>query len=52
MEGGISVGDLCEPLAHHGFNGIESETIAAIKQWIKKGPAAGDPFNASSEAKQ
>jgi len=48
MEGGISVGDLCEPLAHHGFNGIERETIAAIKQWIKKGSATGDPLNASS----
>jgi hypothetical protein len=39
MEGGISVGDPCEPFGHHGFNGIESETIAAIKQWIKQGPA-------------
>jgi len=36
MDGGISVGDLCEPFAHHGYNGIESETIAAIKKWIKQ----------------
>ncbi len=37
MEGGNDVGDPCEALAHHGFNGIESETVDAIKQWIKKG---------------
>jgi hypothetical protein len=37
MEGGISVGDPCEPLAHHGYNGIEKETIDAIKKWIKQG---------------
>ena len=36
-EGGISVGDLCEARAHHGYNGIERETIEAIKQWIRKG---------------
>jgi hypothetical protein len=40
MEGGISVGDPCEPFGHHGYNGIEKETIAAIKQWIKRGPAS------------
>lgn len=37
MEGGISVGDPCEAFAHHGFNGIERETVDAIKQWIRKG---------------
>lgn len=37
MEGGISVGDPCEAFAHHGFNGIERETIDAIKQWIRRG---------------
>lgn len=37
MDGGIDVGDPCEPRAHHGFNGIERETIDAIKQWIKRG---------------
>jgi len=35
MEGGISVGDPCEPFGHHGFNWTESETIDAIKKWIK-----------------
>lgn len=37
MEGGKSVGNPCEPFGHHGFNGIEKETINAIKQWIKRG---------------
>jgi len=37
MEGGISVGDPCEPLAHHGYNGIVKETIVVIKNWIKQG---------------
>jgi hypothetical protein len=37
MEGGISVGPPCQALAHHGYNGIERETIDAIKQWIRQG---------------
>jgi len=37
MEGGISTGDPCEAFAHHGYNGIERETVQAIKQWIKQG---------------
>jgi hypothetical protein len=37
MEGGISVGDPCEAFAHHGYNGIEKETVYAIKNWIKQG---------------
>jgi hypothetical protein len=37
MEGGISVGDNCEAFAHHGYNGIERETIDAIKNWIRQG---------------
>jgi predicted peptidase len=36
MEGGISVGNPCEPFAYHGYNGIEKETSDAIKQWIKQ----------------
>lgn len=36
MKGGISVGDFCEPFSHHGFNGVERETIEAIKNWIKR----------------
>ncbi len=37
MDGGISEGDPCEAFAHHGFHGIEGETIDAIKQWIRRG---------------
>jgi hypothetical protein len=37
MEGGISVGDRCEAFSYHGFNGIERETMDAIKAWIRKG---------------
>ena len=37
VEGGISTGDPCEAFAYHGFNGIERETIDAIKQWIRRG---------------
>jgi hypothetical protein len=37
MEGGISTGDACEAFAHHGYNGIEKETVDAIKKWIKQG---------------
>ena len=34
MEGGMSVGDPCEAFAHHGYNGIELETVAKIAAWI------------------
>jgi hypothetical protein len=37
MQGGISVGDPCEAFAHHGYNGIERETVEAIKKWIRQG---------------
>ena len=37
MEGGISVGNPCEAFAYHGYNGIERETIEAIKKWIRQG---------------
>jgi uncharacterized alpha/beta hydrolase family protein len=36
MEGGISVGDPCEAFAYHGYNGVEDETIQAIKKWIRQ----------------
>lgn len=36
MDGGVSEGDPCEAHAYHGFQGIEKETIAAIKQWIRQ----------------
>ena len=37
MKGGVSVGDPCQAFAHHGYNGIERETIDAIKEWIRLG---------------
>jgi len=37
LQGGISVGNPCEAFAYHGYNGIERETIDAIKKWIRQG---------------
>ena len=37
MEGGKSTGDDCEAYAHHGYNGIEQETVDRIKAWIVAG---------------
>ena len=37
MHGGDAEGDPCRPFGHHGYNGIEKETIDAIKQWIRQG---------------
>jgi hypothetical protein len=37
MRGGNAEGNPCQPFGHHGFNGIEKETIDAIKQWIRQG---------------
>lgn len=36
MDGGKSTGDDCEAYAHHGYNGIEAETVAKIEDWIQK----------------
>jgi hypothetical protein len=35
MDGGKSTGDDCEAFAHHGYNGIEAETVAKIEDWIR-----------------
>ena len=37
MEGGTSIGDDCEAYAHHGYRGIEKETVEKIKAWIAAG---------------
>jgi len=37
MDGGKSTGDDCEAYAHHGYYGIESETVDKIKAWILAG---------------
>lgn len=36
MEGGRSVGNVCGAQAYHGYNGIEKQTVEAIKQWIRR----------------
>ncbi len=35
FDGGIDIGNPCEALAHHGFNGIEAEVVGKIAAWIK-----------------
>ena len=37
VDGGEAVGDVCSPSAHHGYRGIEKETIDRIKTWIRQG---------------
>ena len=37
IEGGVSVGKSCEAVAHHGFNGVEKETVARIVAWMLDG---------------
>ena len=34
IDGGASEGDPCEAFAHHGYNGVERETVAKIAEWI------------------
>jgi len=43
MDGGTSVGDDCQARSYHGFNRIERETMARIKEWILRGAAPGKP---------
>lgn len=43
MRGGGPVrGAPCEPFAHHGFVGIERETVLAMRSWVKTGVAPPD----------
>jgi hypothetical protein len=37
IDGGVSVGKACEAVAHHGFNGVEPETVAKIVAWMMAG---------------
>lgn len=37
MDGGQAVGDECKGHAHHGYNGVERETVDKIKAWIVAG---------------
>ncbi len=34
VEGGVSEGPPCEPMAYHGYNGIEREVVGKIADWI------------------
>jgi hypothetical protein len=36
VDGGFSSGHVCEGFAHHGFNGVEKETIDKIMSWVKE----------------
>jgi hypothetical protein len=36
FEAGRSQGDPCEPMAYHGFNGIEQEVSTKIAEWITR----------------
>jgi hypothetical protein len=45
FDGGQNVGDLCEALAYHGFNGIESDVLTKIAQWISAYSAKPIPIN-------
>ena len=36
FEGGMNQGDPCEPMAYHGYNGIEEEVVAKIAEWIMR----------------
>lgn len=37
MEGGKSTAEDCDSRSHHGYNGIERETVDRIKAWIEAG---------------
>ena len=32
--GGIDEGDPCEPMAYHGFNGLDAEVVGRINRWL------------------
>ncbi len=34
VKGGVSQGDPCEAYSHHGFNGIESQVVKKIGEWM------------------
>jgi len=36
VTGGSSIGDPCEAYAHHGYNGIEADTVSRIASWITR----------------
>jgi hypothetical protein len=34
FSGGNNSGDPCEPMAYHGYNGIEAQVVTAIADWV------------------
>jgi dienelactone hydrolase len=34
FKGGNNVGDPCEAMSYHGFNGLESQVVTRIAQWV------------------
>ena len=34
FKGGVTQGDACQALSYHGFNGIESEVVSQISNWV------------------
>ena len=34
IKGGTSQGDPCEAYAYHGFNGVESDVVKKVTQWM------------------
>jgi hypothetical protein len=36
LEGGINIGDPCDAMAYHGYNGIEQEVVKKIADWITR----------------
>jgi hypothetical protein len=36
MDGGTTTGNVCGPMAYHGFLGVEAEVVEKIKSWIKR----------------
>jgi hypothetical protein len=38
VSGGVSEGDRCEALAHHGFNGNEAEVVGGIAAFVLAKP--------------
>jgi hypothetical protein len=36
LDGGVSEGDPCEAMAHHGFNGIDGQVVAAVSAFAAR----------------
>lgn len=34
--GGVTEGDVCQPFAYHGYNGIEKQVVDAIREWMAR----------------